>query len=168
MAKQVRNETAAEYQINPAVDLNSVSLEQLIKITLERIEQSMTREMYSNSPKASADYLSIKYSTLEHEIFGVMWLDQQHGLLATEELFRGTVNQASVFVREVVKSGLAHNAAAAVLFHNHPSGRCSPSHADRHITNEIKQAFELIDIRLLDHLIVGGGIWHSFAEAGDI
>lgn len=96
----------------------------------------------------------------------LLWLDNQNRLIAHETLFKGTINSTEVHPREVVKSGLKHNAAAAVLAHNHPSGQAEPSHADQQITKRLKSALTLVDIRLLDHLVVGGMDVVSFAERG--
>ena len=118
------------------------------------------------SSHAVRDWLRLKLAPLDREAFTVMWLDNQHRLIADDMLFLGTINSISVHPREVVKSGLKHNAAAAVLAHNHPSGHTEPSDADRRITERLKQALDLVDIRLLDHLVVGGMDIVSFAERG--
>jgi len=102
----------------------------------------------------------------EREVFAVMFLDNRHRLLAYEELFFGTIDGASVHPREVVKAALAHNAAAVILSHNHPSGVAEPSQADQRITQRLKDALGLVDVRVLDHLIVGEGEPVSFAERG--
>ena len=96
----------------------------------------------------------------------MLWLDNQHRLIAYDTLFLGTINTITVHPREIVKAGLKHNAAAAILAHNHPSGLAEPSHADRQMTERLKNALELVDIRLLDHLVVGGMDVISFAERG--
>jgi DNA repair protein RadC len=103
---------------------------------------------------------------LEHEVFAAIHLDNRHGVLDYEELFRGTVDGASVHPREIVKSALRHNAAALILAHNHPSGLPEPSQADQRITQRIQEAVRYIDVRVLDHLIVGGDEIVSFAERG--
>lgn len=118
------------------------------------------------SSHAVRDWLRLKLAPLDREAFTVMWLDNQHRLIADDILFLGTINSISVHPREVVKAGLKHNAAAAVLAHNHPSGHSEPSDADRRITARLKQALDLVDIRLLDHLVVGGMDIVSFAERG--
>ncbi|WP_338627933.1 DNA repair protein RadC [Enterobacter sp. JJBC] len=118
------------------------------------------------SSSSVRDWLRLQLATLDREAFTVLWLDNQHRLIAHDTLFLGTINSITVHPREVVKSGLKHNAAAAVLAHNHPSGEAEPSHADRQITARLKQALELVDIRLLDHLVVGGMEIVSFAERG--
>lgn len=118
------------------------------------------------SSNAVRDWLRLQLTLEEREEFTVLFLDNQHRLVAHETLFRGTINSITVHPREVVKAGLKHNAAAAILSHNHPSGEAEPSHADRLITERLKQALELVDIRLLDHLVVGGMETISFAERG--
>ena len=118
------------------------------------------------SSHAVRDWLRLKLAPLEREAFIVLWLDNQHRLIADDMLFLGTINSISIHPREVVKAGLKHNAAAAVLAHNHPSGHSEPSDADRRITERLKQALDLVDIRLLDHLVVGGMDIVSFAERG--
>lgn len=118
------------------------------------------------SSHAVRDWLRLQLATLEREAFTVLWLDNQHRLIAHDTLFLGTINSITVHPREVVKAGLKHNAAAAVLSHNHPSGHAEPSDADRQITARLKQALDLVDIRLLDHLVIGGMDITSFAERG--
>jgi len=118
------------------------------------------------SPRDSQDFLRSRLAGLEHEIFGALFLDNRHRALAFEELFRGTINGTAVYPREVVKRALAHNASAVILVHNHPSGDPEPSRADETLTQRLKQALELIDIRVLDHLVVGREGVVSFAERG--
>ena len=118
------------------------------------------------SPQHTCDYLKLKFAGLEHESFQIMFLNNQHGLIALKELFRGTIDGAPVYPREVVKATLSFNAAAVILAHNHPSGVCEPSQADKAITERLKQALDLIDVRVLDHIVVGGIQAVSFAERG--
>ncbi len=119
------------------------------------------------SPQAVRDWLRLSLGALQHEAFIALWLDAQNRLIASEELFRGTLTQTSVYPREVVKRALAHNAGAVVLAHNHPSGLAEPSRADEVLTSSLKQALALIDVKLLDHFIVAGGATPlSFAERG--
>lgn len=119
-----------------------------------------------DSPQAVKDYLQLQLASKPHEVFAVLFLDTQHRLLAFEELFRGTLNQASVYPREVVKRALAINAAAAILAHNHPSGVAEPSRADEALTQALKAALALVDVRVLDHFVVARGSVVSFAERG--
>lgn len=129
-------------------------------------EELRTRPLLS-APVAVRDWLRLKLAPLQHEVFIVLWLDAQNRLIADEELFRGTLTQTSVYPREVVKQALAHNAAAVIFAHNHPSGANEASHADSLLTLALKQALALIDVRLVDHFIVAGNAAPlSFAERG--
>lgn len=118
------------------------------------------------SPNHASKYLTVKYSTLPHEVFVLMLLDSQHRYIDCMELFRGTIDGASVYPREIVKECLLQNAAAVILCHNHPSGVAEPSFADRRITERITEALKTVDIRVLDHIVVGGGVSVSFAQRG--
>lgn len=118
------------------------------------------------SPQAVRDYLRLSLAEREHEVFVVVFLDAQNRVIRTEELFRGTLTQTSVYPREVVKSALKHNAAAVILAHNHPSGVAEPSQADQSLTDSLKRALAMVDVRVLDHFIVGRGRALSFAEKG--
>ncbi len=118
------------------------------------------------SPGAVRDYLRLTLAGRDHEVFLAVLLDAQNRVLASEELFRGTLTQTSVYPREVVKYALGHNAAAVILAHNHPSGIAEPSHADEVLTQSLKQALALVDIKVLDHFIVAGNSALSFAERG--
>jgi len=120
---------------------------------------------YLTSPGNTRQFLRLKLSNLEHEIFAVLFLDSQHGVIKYKEMFTGTIDGASVYPREVVKAALQHNAAAVIIAHNHPSGISSPSESDKRITQRLKDGLSLVDIRVLDHLIVGSDI-SSFAEQG--
>jgi DNA repair protein RadC len=118
------------------------------------------------SPKATREFLSARLRDLEHEVFCCLYIDKRHRLIHFEELFRGTLDGASVHPREIVKLALKRNAAAVIVAHNHPSGIAEPSQADGLITQRIKEALALVDIRLLDHIIVGDGVSVSLAESG--
>lgn len=118
------------------------------------------------SPSAVRDYLRLSLQGREHEVFVGIFLDVQNRVIANEELFRGTLTQTSVYPREVVKRALDHNAAAMVFAHNHPSGLAEPSAADTELTTALKRALAMVDIKVLDHFIVGKGEWTSFAERG--
>lgn len=119
-----------------------------------------------SSPEAVRQYLVTLFAGQGHESFHVLFLDAQHRLIASEELFRGTLSQTSVYPREVVKRSLSRNAGAVVLAHNHPSGLAEPSRADELLTASLKQALGLVDIRVLDHFVVAGSVCVSFAERG--
>ena len=118
------------------------------------------------SPAAVRDFLRLTLIGRDHEVFLAVLLDAQNRVLACEELFRGTLSQTSVYPREVVKCALARNAAAVILAHNHPSGVAEPSHADEVLTQSLKQALALVDIKVLDHFIIAGNSALSFAERG--
>jgi DNA repair protein RadC len=118
------------------------------------------------SPQAVRDYLRLTLDGREHEVFVGLYLDSQNRLIGAEELFRGTLAQTSVYPREIVKAALARNAAAMIFAHNHPSGVAEPSRADELLTQALKQALALVDIRTLDHFVVAGGRLVSFAERG--
>ena len=119
-----------------------------------------------SSPEAVKDHLRLELGALEHEVFCVLFLDAQHRIIALKQMFRGTVSQTSVYPREVVKEALAVNAAAVILAHNHPSGSVEPSRADEFLTQTLRTALALVDVRLLDHLVVAGADVCSFAERG--
>jgi DNA repair protein RadC len=119
-----------------------------------------------SSPGAVRDYLQLILHSREYEVFVVVLLDAQNRVLASEEMFRGTLTQTSVYPREVVKTALRNNAAGVIFAHNHPSGVTEPSHADQLLTSSLKQALALVDIKVLDHFIVAGGSALSMAERG--
>lgn len=128
-------------------------------------EELAARDILSD-PAATKHYLQTQLSRKQHEVFAAIFLDTRNQVLAYEELFRGTLDGASVYPREVVKSALAHNAAAVIFAHNHPSGIAEPSRADRDITRRLSDALALVDIRVLDHFVVGYNQTSSFAERG--
>lgn len=128
-------------------------------------EQSKQRDALS-SPQAVRDYLRLQLGSREYEVFMAVFLDTQNRVIAIEELFRGSLKETSVYPREVVKRALAHNAAALIFAHNHPSGVAEPSRADEAITLALKQALALVDVRVLDHFIVAAGGGVSLAERG--
>jgi DNA repair protein RadC len=119
-----------------------------------------------SSPQAVRDFLRVKLGTLEHEVFAVVHLDTQNRVIEYVEMFRGTVSQTSVYPREVVREAMKRNSAAMLLVHNHPSGSTQPSRADEMLTQTLKAALALVDVRVLDHLIVAGDDILSMAERG--
>ena len=125
-----------------------------------------TRDQVFTSPSATRDYLHLQLSERQQEVFCCLFLDSQHRLIEYQELFVGTIDGCSVYPREVVKSALKVNAAAVIFAHNHPSGVAEPSVADERITERLKEALALMDIRVLDHFIVGDSSVVSFAERG--
>lgn len=118
------------------------------------------------TPEASKRMLRLRSGDREAEVFTVLFLDSQHGLICAEDMFMGTIDGAAVYPREVLKRALAHNSAALILGHNHPSGAVEPSAADRRITERLVSALKLVDIRVLDHVIVAADDAFSFAESG--
>lgn len=121
---------------------------------------------FFSAPIQTRSYLTLRMGGLEHEEFRVLFLDSQHRLLTDAFMFRGTITQTSVYPREIVKEALRHNAAAAILAHNHPSGELSPSRADETLTKTVKEALALVDVRVLDHIIVSATGAVSMAEKG--
>lgn len=138
----------------------------IINQALQILENRARYGECMSSPAAVRNFCRLKIGALEHEVFGVMFLDAQNRLIEFRELFRGTLTQTSVYPREVVKAALACNAAAAIFTHNHPSGNTEPSRADEMLTSNLKQAMALVDVRALDHFIVSASGCMSFAERG--
>jgi DNA repair protein RadC len=130
------------------------------------LNEELRRESVLSSPVAVRDCLRIHFAGQEHESFIALFLDAQHRLIVMDELFRGTLNQTSVYPREVVKAALRVNAAAVIIAHNHPSGIADPSKSDQLLTTTLQSALSLIDVRVLDHFIVAGADICSFAERG--
>ncbi len=149
--------------------LGSAKLAQL-QAALELARRALREDLSSrdalSSPRAVRDYLRLLLSGREQEVFVVLLLDAQHRVIASEEMFRGTLTQTSVYPREVVKCALKHNCAAVIFAHNHPSGVAEPSHADELLTRSLKAALALVDVQVLDHFIVAGTRTMSFAERG--
>jgi DNA repair protein RadC len=138
----------------------------VLEISRRHLGESLQRGAAMGSPQSVRDYLRVRLRDMPHEVFCCLYLDNRHRVLAFEELFRGTVNGAAVYPREVVKRALHHNAAATILVHNHPSGVAEPSRADELLTIRLKEALGMIEVRVLDHLVVGEGDCVSFAERG--
>jgi DNA repair protein RadC len=142
----------------------------LLSAAVELVRRSLTEQAAAGdaltSPQAVRDYLRLTLRARPYEVFVGIFLDSQNRMLACEEMFRGTLAQTSVYPREVVKAALARNAAAVIFAHNHPSGVAEPSRADELLTQALKQALALVDIRTLDHFVVAGSELVSFAERG--
>jgi len=143
-----------------------VQLQAVLEMSRRALQEEFQRGDALSSPRAVRDYLQLLLGGRQQEVFLVLFLDTQHRVIASEELFHGTLSQTSVYPREVVKRALAHNAAAVILAHNHPSGVAEPSQADQLLTNALKQALGLVDVRVLDHFVVAVGKTLSFAEKG--
>lgn len=154
-------------RLNKAIRLAlSGEAESVLAAAREILLVRVTHGNALNSPSAVRDYLRLLLQGREHEVFVVVLLDAQNRVMATEEMFRGTLTQTSVYPREVVKLALRHNAGAVIFAHNHPSGIAEPSHADETLTQALKQALALVDVRVLDHFIIAGTGALSFAERG--
>jgi DNA repair protein RadC len=141
-------------------------LQAVLEMGRRHLAEVMVRESALESPNAVREYLKAMLRHEPHEVFGCLFLDSKHKVLVFEKLFTGSINTANVYPRQVVKRALAHNAAALILCHNHPSGVTQPSQADRHLTQRLKQALGLIDVEVLDHIIIGEGEPLSMAEYG--
>jgi DNA repair protein RadC len=141
-----------------------------LQTVVEMVRRSLSEEIGERdamtSPRAVREFLTLLLGSRPHEVFVALFLDSQNRLLLAEELFRGTLTQTSVYPREVVKSALRHNAAGVIFAHNHPSGVAEPSRADELLTQTLKQALALVEIKTLDHFIVAGTRTVSFAERG--
>lgn len=141
-------------------------LQAILEMSRRHLRETLQRGAALDNPQQTRDYLSSELRGYEHEVFSCLFLDNRHRVLQFEKLFFGTINSATVHPREVVKRALKHNAAAVILSHNHPSGVSEPSQADVDITRHLKQALALVDVRVLDHFVIGDGEYVSLAERG--
>jgi DNA repair protein RadC len=141
-------------------------LQAVLEMARRALDEKIKAGDALNSPRAVRDYLRLALAGREYEVFAGIFLDAQNRVLAVEELFSGTLGQTSVFPREVVKRALHHNAAGVIFAHNHPSGLAEPSGADEALTAALKKSLALVDVKVLDHFIVGSGAIMSFAERG--
>jgi DNA repair protein RadC len=156
-----------ELQACPGIGrARSAELKAVLELARRAMDGRMRDENALTAPGAVRDYLRLTLMEREREVFAVVFLDAQNRVIAFEELFHGTLTQTSVYPREVVRSALRHNAAAAIFAHNHPSGVAEPSAADRALTRALTEALGLVEVRVLDHFIVGRGCAMSFAERG--
>jgi len=163
----IRTEDAPAYfpESCPHPDDEDAIIRQAMDILMRRMRTNDGSVL--TSPEATRDYLTMKLTEKEHEVFACLFLDNRHRVICYEELFRGTIDGASVHPREVVKETLKHNAAAVIFAHNHPSGVAEPSQADLRITQKLKDALAMIEVRVLDHIIIGDALTStSFAERG--
>ena len=150
-------------------DAKAAQLAASLELARRALSSTLVAGSALESPQAVRDWLRLKIGRLPHEVFHALWLDARHQLIASEELFRGTLSSTSVYPREVVKRALAHNAAAVILAHNHPSGAATPSAADIALTRSLKEALAMVDVKLLDHFIVTAtGNPLSLAESGHL
>lgn len=141
-------------------------LQAVLEMARRHLAEQLRRDSALESPQAVRDFLKARLRHEPHEVFACLFLDSRHRVLAFEVLFHGSIDSASVYPRQVVKRALAHNAAALILTHNHPSGVAEPSHSDRLLTQRLKDALALVDVRVLDHFVVGDGEPQSMAELG--
>lgn len=147
-------------------DAKFVQLQAVLEMSRRALRETLDRGVALNSPQTVRDYLRLKLQGKAHEVFVAVFLDAQNRVLDVEELFRGTLTQTSVFPREIVKRALHYNAAAVIFAHNHPSGVAEPSRADEALTQTLKHTLALVDVKVLDHFVVGGDAAMSFAERG--
>jgi DNA repair protein RadC len=143
-----------------------VQLQAVLELARRHLEETLRRSNPLHDPTETRRYLTARLRDYPYEVFACLFLDSRHRVIRYEELFRGTIDGASVHPREVLRQALLHNAAAVIFAHNHPSGIAEPSDADRRITRRLKDALSLVDIRVLDHVIVGDRTATSFAEQG--
>lgn len=141
-------------------------LQAAVELAKRALSEKMRVQDVLSSPKAVRDYLRLALGNREHEIFFAIFLDAQNRVIAAEDLFRGTLTETSVYPREIVKRALYHNAAAVIFAHNHPSGEANPSVADETLTHALKSALALVEVKVLDHFVVGSASASSFAERG--
>lgn len=161
---EIRSQTPANYTFVP--DEEACPDDQLIARAMAILVKRMRRPTdYISSPPSVVQYLQLKLSVEPVEHFGVLFLDAQNGVVADETMFHGTVNHCYVHPNEIARRALIHNCLSVVLYHNHPSGLASPSEADKRLTTEIRMTLHLIDVKVLDHIVVGEG-YYSFAEHG--
>jgi DNA repair protein RadC len=145
--------------------VRAVSPQVIVHLAFQILDKQVHGEVLS-SPQQTRDYLRLRLGTRECEYFSVIFLDNRHRVLTIEDMFRGTIDGASIYPREVVKAALLHNAAAVMFAHNHPSGVAEPSQADRAITDRLVNALSLVDVRVLDHFVISVRETVSFAERG--
>jgi DNA repair protein RadC len=157
------SEVASVRGLGPA---KYVQLQAVIEMARRALEEDISERDAMSSPQTVREFLRLTLGGKAHEIFLAMFLDAQNRLLGSEEIFRGTLTQTSVYPREVVKTALRYNAAGVIFAHNHPSGVAEPSRADELLTQTLKQALSLVEIKTLDHFIVAGSRTLSFAERG--
>ena len=147
-------------------DLNDMEKQSVITLAMKVLAIKHRAGRPLSSPEATRSYLRLKLAGYRNEVFGGLFLDNKHRIIALRDLFQGTIDGASVYPRVVVQQAMDFNAAALVFFHNHPSGVAEPSHADETITRRLKAALALVDVRVLDHFVVSAGECVSFSERG--
>ena len=168
-SREKNQKTRAYYSVaenGSYVFTRNVTQDEIIELATCIMNGRFERLDVLHNPSDTKNYLVIQLSQLEQEVFGCIYLDTRHRVICFEKLFYGTIDGASVHPREVVKNAIRHNAAAVILAHNHPSGVAEPSTADQRLTQRLKDALSLVDVRLVDHIVVGGSGAASFAELG--
>ena len=164
MTKQVKSEDTPDYRIKGVTNKDN---DYIIQLALDILEKRLgTPGALMETPDMVRNYLKLQLAEKESEVFCALFLDNRHCIISFDEMFQGTIDGASVHPREVVKRALKYNAAAIILAHNHPSGNPEPSRADEALTKRLTDALALIDIKVLDHIIIGGVESISFAERG--
>ena len=162
-----KTETRAQYAVQREINAAAANEDAIIAAALEILARRMRSSgVLMDSPEVVRDWLRLRVGGKLHEEFGCIWLNARHEVIEAGELFRGTLTQTSVYPREVVKEALRHNAAAVIFYHNHPSGAAEPSLADEMLTRQLKDALNLVDVRVLDHFVVTAEQTTSFAEKG--
>lgn len=163
LLKASKADFCAEKGLGPA---KYAQLQAVLEMARRHLAEELSERDALTDPHVARDYLKSRLRDLPHEVFAILFLDTRHRVIAFEELARGSLDGAAVYPREVLKAALKHNAAAVILAHNHPSGVAEPSSADRVLTTKLQAALAAVDIRVLDHLIIGEGVPASFAERG--
>jgi DNA repair protein RadC len=153
-------------EINGLGPAKYAQLQAVLELARRSLKEELRESDNLGSIRAVKEYLRHTLGTRQHESFVALFLDVQNRLIASEELFRGTLTRTVVHAREVVKAALAHNASGIILAHNHPSGTCEPSHSDQNLTQMLKDALGLVDVKVLDHFVIAGQETFSFAENG--
>lgn len=151
-----------------ASDGAAISNDDIVAAALEITAARVARGNPISDPGSAKQYLRVRFGDMEHEVFACLWLDNRHRVIACDEMFRGTIDSATVHAREIVKQAMIRNAAAVILVHNHPSGVAEPSAADQMLTTQLKGALQVVGVRTLDHMIVAGGSIVSFESRGMI
>ncbi len=161
---EIDQKTLCEY---PGIGIAKYSqLQAALELARRHLYQNLAQKPVIANSKDTKEYLTAKLRHQQHEVFACLFLDAKHKIINYEELFSGTIDSSNIHPREVLKKTLSHNAAAVIFAHNHPSGNATPSDADRDVTQQLKKALEMIDVKVLDHIIVGDGNVTSFAEHG--
>ncbi|WP_420210125.1 RadC family protein [Burkholderia aenigmatica] len=159
--------TADDFEEHPGIGpARSARLVAVIEIARRVLKEKAHEKKQIDSPGAVEDYLRLKIGARPHEVFAAVFLDARHGLIETEEITRGSLTRMAVYPREIVRRAMVHNAAALIVAHNHPSGAVQPSAEDRRLTRVLHDALALVDVKLLDHVVIGTSDTFSFARAG--